>query len=349
MKKEIAVISTDWHLKESNIEQIKDLVRQKCELAKSLGIKVLFCLGDMLDSRPGQKEVVLTALSDIINMVCTQYEFDFWVIPGNHDKQNYSSYDSYLNSYKFHPKFKVIDRKGMYSVGDVLFHMMPFFKEDMWFKELEDFKEYIGEFDKSKRYVLLSHQAINGSVNNDGSKVQCGISVNDFKGFNLVLLGHYHNAQQLSKNIFHIPSIQQNNFGEDPEKGFTVVYDDCSIDLVKAKFKEYEKIVIDMDKHNSDYVDEQIVKYSNTNKYVRFEFIGSEDRVKFIKKEKFIAAGIDVKIKVKEIEKEIEYVSSEIKKHDKDTIVEEFKEFCNENKKDFNEGVKFLNKKLNGK
>lgn len=347
-KKALTVISTDWHLKEINIEQIVDLVKQKCELGKQLGVKTLFCLGDILDSRPGQKEVVLTALSNIINLVCVDFGFDFWIIPGNHDKQNYRSYSSYLDSYKHHPNLHVIDRKGGVPMGDVLFHMLPFFKEDMWLEELEDYKKYIEEFDKNKKYVLLSHTAINGSVNNDGSKVECGISVGDLKEFDLVLLGHYHNQQQVSKNIFHIPSIQQNNFGEDNQKGFTIVYDDCSFDLVKSKFKEYEKVVIDMDKHNADFVDKKIVEYSNVDKYVRFEFIGSEERVKFIKREKFLLHGIDVKIKVKEIEDNIEYISEEVKKHDNVTIVKEFEQFCKENNKDFNKGIQFLNKKLNG-
>jgi len=33
MKQPIALFSNDWHLKKDNIDKIKDLVKQKCELA----------------------------------------------------------------------------------------------------------------------------------------------------------------------------------------------------------------------------------------------------------------------------------------------------------------------------
>lgn len=48
-------------------------------------------------------------------------------------------------------------------------------------------------------------------------------------------LGHYHDYQQVGSNIFHLGSLQQNNFGEDESKGFWMLYDDCTVELLKSK------------------------------------------------------------------------------------------------------------------
>jgi exonuclease SbcD len=197
------------------------------------------------------------------------------------------------------------------------------------------------------KHILLSHTAINGSVNNDGSKVECGISVGDFKQWDLVLLGHYHNQQQVGSNIFHIPSIQQNNFGEDNQKGFTVVYSDGSFELFLSKFKQYEKVVIDFDKTSKKQLDTIIKQHSNNDKFVRLDFVGSSDKIKSLNKEELIALGFDVKIKVKEVEQTIEFAEEEVKNHTKESITEEFKLFCKEKNKDFKTGMVYLNKKLN--
>ena len=69
MKEQIkvaAVVSTDWHLKRENVEEIIDLVNQQCELAVKLGVETLFCLGDIFDSRKSQELVVLTAFKDFL-------------------------------------------------------------------------------------------------------------------------------------------------------------------------------------------------------------------------------------------------------------------------------------------
>lgn len=341
----ITIISTDWHLKESNKDQIKDLVRQKCKLAMELSVDTVFMLGDVFESRSGQKVEELVSLDEILD-VFKEYNIKLVMIPGNHDKQNYDSPKSFLQPYKHHPALMLIDRAGGVPIRNYHFSLLPFFREKVWLERYQELLEYLGEFDKGIKHVLLSHIAMNGSVNNDGTKVECGISVTDFKQWNLVLLGHYHNQQQVGANVFHIPSIAQNNFGEDNQKGFTVVYDDGSFDLVTAKFKEYEKVSIDFDQTNRATLDLMIKEYANAAKFVRFEFTGSADRVKAIDKEELTALGIDVKIKVKEVEQTIEFATEEVKEYTKDSIVEEFAKFCEEKGHKYDEGIIHLNKKL---
>jgi len=348
-KKPITILSTDWHLKESNIEQIKGLITQKCELAKSLDIDTVFCLGDIFDSRAGQKVSILVAFSEILE-IFSNYQIKLWAIPGNHDKQGYLGFESFVDPFKYHPNFKYINRAGGVPIGNIMFQLLPYFKETMWLERFRELEEYVGEFGTDdfpgKKHVLLSHIALNGSTNNDGTKVNCNISVSDFKNWDLVLLGHYHDQQQVGVNVFHIPSIQQNNFGENDQKGFTVVYDDCSFELHKSSFKEYKKVVIDFDNTTKKQLETILKDQQCVDKFVRLEFVGSSDRLKALNKEELQSLGFNITVKVKEIEDTIEFAEEEIKEHTKESIVEEFKQFCTEKSKDYEIGIIHLNKKL---
>jgi exonuclease SbcD len=344
-KKPVTVISTDWHLKESNIDQVKDLVKQKCELAKQLGVDTVFCLGDIFDSRSGQKEVTLRAFSDILETF-SSYGIKLWMIPGNHDKTILSIDDSFLDPYKHHPKFKLVKMSGRVPIGSTFFYLLPYYKAPIWLEKYHELVDYIGSFNIGEKHILLSHIAMNGSTNNDGSKVECGIAPTLFKSWDAVLLGHYHDQQQIASNVFHIPSIQQNNFGENNQKGFTVVYDDASFELVRSKFKEYVKISIDFDRTSKNDVKAIVKENIDPNKFVRLEFVGSADKIKSLDRDEISSLGIDVKVKVKEIEDTIEYATEEVKEYDSVSIVEEFKLFCEEKGKDFDKGNEYLQRKL---
>jgi len=82
--------------------------------------------------------------------------------------------------------------------------------------------------------------------NNDGSIVEGDVEESYFDSFDLVASGHYHDWSEIGENIVYFRSAYQANFGEDDNKGFTVVYDDCSLEYIQSKFPIYRKIIIDM-------------------------------------------------------------------------------------------------------
>jgi len=347
MKKPIITISTDWHLNYSNTEQIKYLITQQCELTKSLGLTSTICLGDIFDKRAGQKIEELCSIDEILD-IFTEYKIELYAIPGNHDKQNYDSPKSFLQPYKHHPNFHYIDLCYGLPIDGIMFHLLPFFKEDVWLKKLHELIDYIEDF-SDKKHILLSHQALNGSKNNDGTNVANNISVSEFIKFDKVLLGHYHNQQQVGTNIYHIPAIRQKDFGEDNQKGFIVVYNDGSFELVKSKFIEFEVVQIDFDKiSKKDYLALQ-KQYSNSDKNIRFEFYGSTENVKAINKDELVVLGIDAKIKIKGVEESITEYKEEVIIYNKDNIIDKFISFCKEKEIDQADGIIYLKEKLNGK
>lgn len=350
MKKEVlATFSTDWHIKDDNVDQIIDLVIQQCELNKKLKCSYIICLGDVFNSRKSQTLLVLNTFGKILDIV-DSYEMHLWCIPGNHDKTSYESEESFLDQFRYHPCFKLINKAGGLPFKDekVFLHFLPFFSNELWLEKYEEFMDYmgVGEFKPDDKHILCSHIAIQGSRNNDGTKVESSIKPSMFKSFYKVFLGHYHNQQQIGQNVFHLPSLQQNNFGEEEDKGFTVLYEDGSHELVHSKFKKFIKVNIDLSETSTKELNEYINEYQKDtqNSHIRFIIEGEEEVLKSLSKEKFLQAGIDIKTKSNEIGIVEEFDTVDLNKYTEESILDEFKEFCEERELDFNEGIKYLNK-----
>ena len=344
MKKPILIISSDWHIKPSNIDSIIELIKQKIKLAKKLNCTNLACLGDIFQSRQSQPLSVLKCFEIILDLI-KEAEMELVCISGNHDKTDYQSTNSFLDQFQWHPALKLIRiYEGLLIKDDIKLWFLPFFEEKLW---LDDFDENIinkvKEQDKYK-HILMSHQSFNGSVNNDGSKQENSLKVGLFKDFFKVFLGHFHNMHQIGKNIYHLPSIQANNFGENNEKGFTVLYDDGSHELIQSTFSKYETIKIDLDKTSKKDLNKLITSHGGSDDHIRFKLIGAEEKIKAIKKEEFSVAGIEVTCDITDAE----YEALEIEQVEltKDTIKDEFKVWCDKNEKDYNTGIEYINKKF---
>lgn len=345
-KKVIAIIITDPHLHENNINEVTDIFIQLKKLGEEHRCNSYFLLGDVFDSRISQREEVLTAFSNILN----NFENDtIYCIPGNHDKTDYKSNDSFITPYKHFPGFELFDKGTVFNFkGYFNALMIPFFDEKVW---IEDFNyssiEALNNIKIPK--ILFSHISITGSVNNNGEKVENGITASLFKDFNKVFLGHYHNQQQVGKNIFHLPSPQQKDFGEDSEKGFTLLYEDLSHEFVKSSFKEFEKIKIDLNDISLDEL-KDFIKEVDTEKNVRFELWGDKGSLKSFDKTIFVNSGIDVKMKSKALEEfllpENEGFTTVTEIHSSESLIEEFKEFCDVKQYDFEEGQEILKQVL---
>lgn len=339
--KPITVISTDWHIEEGNIEQVLDLIDQKIKLAQSLNVKKLICLGDVFDSRKAQKQVVLNCFSEILDKI-GQARMELHVIPGNHDKTDYTSKISFLSPFLYHPSLYLYSEAFLNK--DLGFLFIPFFSEEIWIEKLKK----VSKEKDLKNITLFSHIAVNGSVNNDGSKVESKINSSLLSPFKKVFLGHYHDAQQPFVNTYHLPSIKQKNFGENPEKGFTVLYDDGSTNFVKSKFKEFVTISIDSSNLDSETLNRiQEEDFSGVN--VRVELSGTNEEIRSLNLNKLKSKGIKIKTKFSEIEEGIlNAKNGKTLDFEQDSeILKAFEEFCNLKSLNKEEGIYFLKKLLN--
>lgn len=335
--KALAVISTDWHIKQNNTTTILGLVDQQIKLARESGTDQLICLGDVFDSRISQREEVLNTFSSILDRL-RQENMHMICIPGNHDKTVYSSENSFLLPFKDHPNLRLISQPEVLTLGKLRCLFIPFFEIEAWLR-----KFWATTKVEQNINVLFSHVAVNGSVNNDGSKVENGITAKLLSPFDYVYLGHYHNAQQVFDNTFHLPSIQQNNFGEDQAKGFSILLEDGSIDFVESEFKKYFTLKYDLSQTEAETITMDILRPEFKDQNVRVEILGSESELKGINDDLFADDGIILRKRRKEVETDISREIKEIRISG-DSIEKLFTDFCQQKSYDKALGMKYLQK-----
>ena len=341
MKKIVTIASNDWHIKEDNFHEVESCAKEQIDFAVKNEISEIVVLGDIFNSRKSQSIIVLQSFLRILNYALEK-GVKVIVIPGNHDKTDYKSEESFLDPFYTHPACFLI--RGFHTMTlngqEILF--APFFKEEIWLEKYDEFLQDRYESGLVLPNVLMSHIAVNGSVNNDGSKVESSISSKTLLGLDVVFLGHYHNTSKPMKNVVHLPSLKQNNFGENDLKGFSVIYEDLTHEIIPTTYKRYIKVKIDLESCSKGEFNSLISNYSNSEDFVRFVLKGSKASISSVDKNSLLLLGIDVKSEELDSNTDIEFDEGDLKTYDRDSILELFGEFCEENGVDEEEGLIYL-------
>lgn len=326
MKKAVAILVNDVHLDKNNGELVKDIFNQLSSLCHERSVNEIWVGGDVFTNRSGQPLSCLTTWKEILEDLRDEGIL-IRVIPGNHDKTDADDERSYLDVYS---------EQCLYSVGtcvsvdglDVIF--VPYFKDEKW---LEEWKKADVKRNKKRPAVLVTHMGFDGVANNDGSKVESIIKPLMFSDYKGVLIGHYHNASKIAKNVFYTGSAYQNNYGENiTDKGFTIVYNDGSTEFVASKFPKYIKQVISADDKES--LQNLLENYEGeTYDHIRFEFVGKKTDCQKINIAEIQGKyGIDCKFVCDEEKEAIEISESDsVLCYDKKAVVKDFFKFCSEN------------------
>lgn len=340
MKKPIFAAVTDIHLENINLDQRKGLFNQVKEIMSSLSIDKLMILGDVFESRKAIPENVLNCFGDIITDLYTS-GISIYAIPGNHDKLVYTKRESYLTPFEHYPGFRLFQDNGSLKSDGITIFFSPFYEQELWVSE---FNNYFENQEINKKSIMLSHLAVTGSKNNNGELVENGISRSLFERFGRTFLGHYHNTHEVNSGIIHLPSICQKNFGEDDNKGLTIIYEDLTYDIINLDFKKFINVDIDLSIMTKKQIDKIIQNaISKGSPYIKAKFIGTEAEVKSIDKDELNRLGVKVQTKIKEIEDSVEYSESEeIREYDIVSLTEALQEFCEQENLNFEEGVKYL-------
>lgn len=342
-------IATDIHVDKDNIPEVQKSLEFLLDYCNNNRIKTLFLLGDLFTDRTGQTQSTLLFWKRILKKLTNEGDIDVYMIPGNHDKTNLESEDSYLDL------FEGMNRVHLYQSGGVvyrhksLFALMPYFKENGTYVErLIALNKEVASLTKKHnpdRVYLGTHIAVDQVRNNDGSTVVNNIKPELFKMYDKVFVGHYHNEQQID-NIWYIGSLQPKDFGEDNEKGFIIIDGEHNYERIKPDFKKYIKINIDLDDVSDKSISKLREKYSSSIHNVRFVFKGTVEQLDKIDKKKFSESGIDVKKNSKALLKSIKSAScGEIVSFNKVSIVKSFLEFCKINRvpaTKMNKGLKYI-------
>lgn len=326
MKKPVTLIINDLHIEGDNWNEIEPVIHECCEVCIELEIDNVCILGDVFHNRVAQKMNALNAVYRMFDIFNENGIFCHVGI-GNHDKASYTSKESFLDVYSMHQRVKLYSNISYAFIGDIKFCFIPFFDESI-------LEEHLKSVDSDA--VIMSHFATDKSFYSEEAH---GIPVESLKRFKYVFLGHIHNRMQVSKNVYHCPSLIQNNFGEDDEKGFTVVYEDLSHELVKSTFKKYETIEIDASTITQKEIDKLKI---GSDVHTRVVIKGDKSKINSLNTTSLKQKGVKVNTKADEEEIEDGEYTEEVVKLDVGSTKDEFKSFCAEKNLNYEHGLKYL-------
>lgn len=335
MKKDKEVFGlfiTDIHLSKDNGQLVKSLFKQVFKICKERSISKIFCGGDVFTNRVGQPLSCLDGFKEIIDSL-VKAKLNFYTIPGNHDKTDAESVNSYLDHF-YSPNYNVSKEGEVHFFSqNIVVAMIPYFPDEKWMEEYRKVEKIVKEKAKPNIVkILITHSGFDGVMNNDGSKVESIIKPSMFKDWTKVLIGHYHNASTLAKNVIYTGSICQKDFGETwKDKGATIIYTDGSLEHIPLKFPKYLKETLDV--NDAETLRALLEKYDgNTEDHIRFIFTGKKCDATKIDTAELSKRGIEAKFKADETEEAITSSESETMMcYDKKSIQKDFVKFCSEN------------------
>jgi len=350
MNKPLAVVITDTHLNDKNIDLVGDIFRQTFEFCVQNDIRYIFHAGDWFTSRTGQSIACLIATKDILERMNRDFGIEMWAIAGNHDKADQSLAESFLSIFEGIKGFRLVSLAGGVPLSkDLHVQMIPYFTKDFYEEQLADMIGFVFEdpnFPNKAKQILITHSAINGVKNNDGTEVTEGLSQNAYSYFDKVFVGHYHNKSKIGKNIYYIGSAYQANFGEDDSKGITVLYENGDHEQIVLDFPRFVKIPVNVNELDAEFIKE-IKQFKETEKGLNLRIVltGSEQEINSFNKNRLLDLGVSVDKKPDDVElldpeEEVPLVT-----YNKENLLEAFMEFC-ETKKitNFDYGIEILKK-----
>ena len=342
MKEAIALFINDIHVNKDNIAEFNQNWKEMLSVCKRENIADIVIGGDVFTSRASQTLATLLAVKAALTEAVRQGIY-ITIGEGNHDKTDQEAIEGYNHLWVGLKGIDVVDtHKTLYWEGcDFCLLLMSYFPENGSFLEKLDIAvaDTLSQYPQFKKndIILYIHEGVHGALGDfeiDGELPQ-----EPLLGFKAVVCGHYHNRVKIKKtNIEYIGSSRQANFGEDEEKGYTILYADGSYGFVKNEVNmRYQTIELDaknVDKYTLDIDDRYRYKVK-----VRC----NERQAKLFDKQKLMDLGFHKVEVVAETDLPKESAAADIQeKYDKQGIKKEYQNYCNENSIDSKLGMKYL-------
>lgn len=338
------LLLNDIHVSKDNIPEYLANWHEALEICATHGVKDIAFGGDMFQSRSSQTLDVLLAVHDAL-LEAERMGIRIVLANGNHDKVNQESVRGYCHVFDQHANVTMADTFYTVSHNDWAFalHVGAYFPEDGSFTgRLQEWS--MNSTADGKLNYLYVHEGINGALGQPNEKE---LPANVFKDFDLVFVGHYHNRCKVRPNIEYIGASRQANFGEDEEKGYTLLFTDGSTEFVKnqtnMRYRVLDVAAAQVDTHLKDRLDE-IQAGGRYRTKVRVH--GTSAQTSNINKEQLLQAGANKVEIVTEDALPVEAASSGLfEKFDSRKIQESYKDFCKEKELDNVElGLDYLSK-----
>ena len=343
MKKAIALLINDIHVSKDNIQEFNRNWEEMMSICKQKGIGNVIIGGDMFTSRASQTLATLLAVKHNIAKLTAQ-GISLIIAEGNHDKVDTEAIEGYNHLWVDTRNVSVVDSYTILDWEDADFVLltMSYFPENGSFIErLDKAVEQVlahSMMIKSKADIILYiHEGVHGALGD--FEIEGELPQEPLLGFKAVLCGHYHNRTKIKgTNIEYIGSSRQHNFGEDEEKGYTILYSDGTYEFVKNEVNtRYRTVEISATDLEGLHL-ESDPRYKN-----RIKVKCSEADAKQIDKQRLFDKGFD-KVEIATVgAKETAVSDLDIQaKYDKHGIRKEYQNYCDENSIESELGMKYL-------
>ncbi len=340
----IALLLSDCHCGK---ETVKDFIvnwNEAIAICLANDVHKILFLGDLVLSRSAQTLDILLAIHDVL-ADCQKHQIQVIMINGNHCKVNQESPRGYCNVFDSFENVRVINEWEEIRLTDSLgIGMISYFPENGSFiQKLEQLEEHIFALPYSKK-LLMIHQGIRGGLQHS---TENELSANLFSRWDNVLVGHYHDRCRVGDNIEYIGASRQFNFGEDEDKGYTLLLADGSLEFIQNKDNtRYRVIDIPIEKVDI-HLSDQLEEIKEDGRYrIKVRVHASSGKAISLDKEKLMNSGAS---KIEVVAHDVQIIetagSSLFDKFDNRKIKESYEKFCNEKEIDDVElGLKYLTK-----
>ena len=340
------LLLNDIHISKDNIPAFKANWQEAIDICRKMDVKEIAIGGDLFFSRAAQTLDVLLAVHDAL-LTAAEHGIHVTIAEGNHDKVNQENERGYCHVFDQHSNVLVCDEYVSLPLGDdcrFVLHMMGYFPEDGSFcTRLDRLKEEA--LDPKRLNFLYIHEGINGALAQPNDKE---LPAKIFKDFDKVFVGHYHNRTIIDKTrIEYIGSSRQHNFGEDEEKGYTVIYTDGSHEFIKNQANtRYRVIDVAAERAGLHLMDELREIDADGRYKVKVRVHAPQAAMKSVDKAALLDAGATKVELIADDEEMLEVAASSLfEKFDSHRIRETYEEFCREKQiDDVAIGLEYLSK-----
>lgn len=333
MKQPFALLVNDLHISKDNINEFELNWAEALAVCERYGVKKMLVGGDVFTTRNAQTLAPMLSVQRCFHRAVDN-GIEIYAVEGNHDKPNYEAEEGWLDLYDDIKGVNVFDLPVCFDLDNCHLVMFPYYPEETEMPKLLKGEEMPNPTDT----ILYLHSGVHGALGD--FDVPNEIDQELLKPYKRVLCGHYHNRCKIKgTNIEYIGSSRAHTFGEDEEKGYTILFSDGSTEFVKNEV-------------NSRYVTEDI-KFSEVKDWKRTYDKRYKIRVRIsctaaeadtVDRDALIAAGANKIEFVTEKLAAITAEQAEDEKFDTKNIQKEYKSFCKEKGVDSAFGIEYLNR-----
>lgn len=338
-----ALLINDIHVSKDNIPEFKKNWNEAVMRCQQLNIEDIVVGGDLWQARAAQTLDVLLAVKDVIEET-TAAGICLTIAEGNHDLVDQEALCGYSHIFDGIRGVSVVSDYAVLRFGDkVDLYVMSYFPENGSFTKRYNEMLEIDPPAKSVKSVLYLHEGIKGGL---AQPREDELPANMFKDFDAVLVGHYHDRKKIpGTNVEYIGASRQHNFGEDEEKGYTVLYTDGSYEFIKNEVNmRYKNIDVRYEDLNDKFY-QSLEEIDGSRYKTKIRVSCHSEEAENIDKQKILDAGA-TRIEIVTEQTEVSQVKAHALDHkfDKAGIKDEYKSFCNNKEIDNEMGLRYLDK-----